>query len=349
LSVDCDIVLTVYNNIELTRACLDSLDRHFRARDRLIIVDNGSDRPTQEFLKEWKTAHPGTPAEILRLEPNQGFLRAANAGLKRSTGKTVCLLSNDTIVTGGWLERMISLLERSAHLGVVNPMSTTFGLYPQPGQTPEDVAQALAASRSGEFVEAVSCVGFCMLIRRQVIERIGYLDEVFADGYFEDSDFCRRAGKAGFGCAIARDAYVWHREHATFKGTQREALFARNRAIFEERWGRPQRQLFILDPEPGAVKAMSDACLRSARLGNWLWVVVPRRLIQHFEVLRAHGNIQVKSGAGLWFLLFPFWLLLTKRKKRIDEVYLNSRGFRVKAGWLRALCAGKVKEIRDEE
>ena len=51
--LDCDIVLTVYNNIELTRKCLDSLVSNFRPQDRLIIIDNGSDSVTQEFLKDY--------------------------------------------------------------------------------------------------------------------------------------------------------------------------------------------------------------------------------------------------------------------------------------------------------
>lgn len=172
--------------------CLRSVMRNIRQDDRVIIIDNGSDEQTHRFLESFSAGYSGVRMETVRLPVNVGYLRAANEGLRRSTKDVACLLSNDTVVTKGWIERMCSLMDRYPAIGIVNPMSTTFGLYPARGENAEDCAAKIAHLR-GQYTEASSCVGFCMAIRRKVIESIGYLDEVYDSGYFEDTDFCRRA------------------------------------------------------------------------------------------------------------------------------------------------------------
>ena len=317
--ISCDIILTVYDKMDLTRNCLESVVRHRRPGDRIIIVDNGSGEETRDFLRRYASSHPEAAIDIVRLEKNQGYLRAANEGLRRSSRDAVCLLSNETIVTAGWLERMCGLLEAQPHIGIVNPMSTTFGLYPASGQTPEDVARSLEQEK-GRYTECAGCVGFCMLIKRDVMRAVGVLDEVYADGYFEDTDFCRKAIAAGFTCALARDAYVWHAEHATFGSGEREALFVKNRRIFEERWGRPERIMYVASGKGRDRGRIIDECLRAARRGNWIWLLVPQDEKELFSSCTVHGNIRLIGVERFVLWLYPWFLYLRKRKKPIDKV-----------------------------
>ena len=118
LAMACDIVLTVYNQPELTRNCLDSIVKYFRPEDGLIIVDNGSLEETKRLLEDFKNSHPRIGIKLLRLHPNQGFVRAANVGIKQSTQGCVCILSNDTVVTEGWLERMSSTMAKETDIGL---------------------------------------------------------------------------------------------------------------------------------------------------------------------------------------------------------------------------------------
>jgi len=319
---NCDIVLTVFNNIKLTADCLNSVVRWFRPQDKLIIVDNGSNNETRDFLVGFAAKNANVPIEIIRIQVNQGFLAAANAGLKKSRNKAVCLLSNDTVVTRGWLDRMCGLLEKEQRIGIVNPMSTTFGLYPAIGQTPDDVADTIAV-KQGRYTESASCVGFCMLIKREVINAIGFLDEVYADGYFEDTDFCRKAIAAGFICAIAQDAYVWHREHSTFQTGEREKLFAVNRNIFEKRWGRPKRLIFAALNRRLPANLLVDECLAAARKGDWVWLIVPKNAKNKFSSALIHGNIRLVGVHRIWLWLYPWFLYLSKRKKPIDAVIIR--------------------------
>jgi len=266
----CDIVLTVYNNLELTKNCLKSIFKYFRSGDRLIIVDNASNEETEDFLKRTKENSKDFDIELVRLYPNQGFIKAANTGLRKSSNEFVCLISNDTVVTEGWLGKMCNALTGHPEIGVINPSSNTFGIHPSKGQAIEDLALSLDKYR-GQYRLTSGCVGFCMLIRKKLIDKIGYLDETYQGGYFEDTDYSRKVQEAGFKCAIAQDSYVWHKEHSTFKSAQIEELFKRNREIFHKRWGIPLRILVSLreKTQDGAI----NFCLRLANKGNWLWVV----------------------------------------------------------------------------
>src|SRR5216684_3019159 len=80
---------------------------------------------------------------------------------------------------------------------------------------------------------------FCVAIRRDVVEEIGLLDEVYGLGYYEDDDYCRRASQANYKLVIADDVFVHHDHSVSFDklGAKAAELMARNRGIFERRWG----------------------------------------------------------------------------------------------------------------
>ncbi|MFZ5800894.1 MAG: glycosyltransferase family 2 protein [Candidatus Omnitrophota bacterium] len=334
----CDIVLTVYNQPELTQNCLESLESNFREGDRLIIIDNGSEDGTRKFLEAFVSKLPRLSLELVRLFPNQGFIKAANEGLRRCRNPFACLLSNDTVVTAGWLEQMMAIAEKEADIGIINPMSTTFGLYPKEGETIDALAKA-QEKFSGQYTETADCVGFCMLIRKAVMDKIGLLDEVYGQGYFEDSDFSRRASAAGWRAVIAKAAYVWHREHSTFQNVEREEQFKRNREIFWQRWGKPERILCVLNHT--APQRCQNLCLIQARQGNWVWAVSSVKSDAPWPELHTH----LKFIFHHLPILYAFFILLVRRKKRFDAVVFPAGRNRFAAGIFRRIFKVKTEEL----
>src|SRR5262249_37952507 len=155
--------------------------------------------------------------------------------------------NNDTVVTDGWLTRLVDAVERTPGAGLAGPVSNYVSgqQLVEAGYASLDEldrwAAAWSASHDGETRPAGRVVGFCLLARREVIQAIGGLDERFGAGNFEDDDFCVRARAAGFGAVIARDAFVHHTGNQTFAGQRidyAESL-TRNGAMFEEKWGAP--------------------------------------------------------------------------------------------------------------
>ncbi len=240
------IVILVLNQLEHTRACLESIAAHTSLPHEIIIVDNASTDGTSEFLKSWQAAHPN--CVVIRNESNRGFAGGNNQGLAQAKGDQVLLLNNDTIVTAGWLEAMLAVYAHHLDTGLVGPVSNRVsGPQLVREATYKDTAgmhtfaAGYTSTNAGRSTEVVRAVGFCLLATREVITRIGGLDESFGSGNFEDDDFCLRARFGGYRIRIAHDSFVHHVGSQTFIGQKidyRQSM-QRNWDIFRTKWQLP--------------------------------------------------------------------------------------------------------------
>ncbi|RLE45795.1 MAG: glycosyl transferase family 1, partial [Candidatus Methanomethylicota archaeon] len=212
--MSCDIIIPVWNQLELTKDCIEHIVRNTHYPYRLVIIDNGSQQETREYLEELSRSN-NPPVTLIRNQTNLGFVKAVNQGLKASNADYVCLLNNDVLVSKGWLDEMIGVANRQAGIGIVNPDSSE--------EADTDLADNLLGYRAqsrkpyqGDYIEIMGAMGFCMLIKREVIDRIGILDEIFGIGGYDDMDYSRRAWQAGYKCVKARGAYVIHCVHSSF-------------------------------------------------------------------------------------------------------------------------------------
>lgn len=239
------VVIPCFNQLEFTRHCVAALFRHSRPPWELIVVDNGSTDGTSTYLQGVHDVAP-VRVEVIANPENRGFPTACNQGLKAARGDYLVLLNNDAVVTDGWLDQLTALAESGPQMGLVGPMSN----YVSPPQLVEDVTypdldamHRFAARWRNEHlgtwrtVEKLS--GFCLLMKRRVLETIGGLDERFGLGFFDDDDLALRARRAGFELAVACDLFVHHFGSRTFAGAgiDAEALLAENEARFAAKWG----------------------------------------------------------------------------------------------------------------
>ncbi|MGB9697807.1 MAG: glycosyltransferase [Thermodesulfobacteriota bacterium] len=189
--------------------------------------------------------------KIISNDKNMGFAAGNNRGIAEAKGDYILLLNNDVVVTPGWLKRMLNIAERKSEIGIIGPMSN----YVSGPQLLEDVkynihtleglnefAIQYAQKNQGRARQFWRVVGFCMLIKKAVIEKIGGLDERYGIGNFEDDDFSIRARLAGFESWIAEDSYVHHFGNRTFIGESIEysESLKRNWEIFKKKWGIPE-------------------------------------------------------------------------------------------------------------
>lgn len=238
----CDIIIPIWNQLPLTQRCLEAVRRKTRTPHRLILIDNGSEEKTQKYL-ESLAENPSWPGVLVRNEKNRGYIRAVNQGLRVSTAPYVCLLNNDIVVTIGWLERMIEFAGTHPEAGLVNPQQNHDPGKPMPRDL-EDFA-ASQVGTPGEWMELDHCTGGCLLVKREVIEKIGTLDETYGHGYYEDNDFSRKAQKAGYRCLRLLDTYVWHDIEGSFKqDPEGREKRRKNEALYHSRWGIPLRIIY---------------------------------------------------------------------------------------------------------
>ncbi len=263
----CDIIIPIWNQLEFTRECVENLIKNTGCPYRLILIDNASDSATRVYL-EGIAGDKTLDAKLIRNETNLGFVKAVNQGLRITEGPYVCVLNNDTVPAPRWLERMIEFAETHPDVGLINPQCDGHL------DTPIDAYAKALAGYKGEYMEMNQCQGFCMLIKRALIDKIGILDEAFGIGGFDDTDYSMRAHLAGFRCAAIKDAYVYHRLHASFNESgDREDWVRRNQKIYYDKWGKHRRvgiavclDLFNAD----SVSPVLKSAYTFAR--NWSWV-----------------------------------------------------------------------------
>lgn len=232
------IILVTHNQLSYTIGCLDSV--RFRTDEpyELIVVDNGSTDGSVDYLR--------TQSDVtLIVNPdNRGFPAAVNQGIRSARGQYFLLLNNDTIVTTGWLRRMLDCLDRHPQIGLVGPTSNAVsgpqqievGYHSLDGL--DGFAWEWGQKNQGKAFDHDRLIGFCLLICAEVVRTIGFMDERFGIGNFEDDDFCRRARQAGFRTVVAVDSFIHHFGHRTFEGAgiNLGQLMAENEQKYREKW-----------------------------------------------------------------------------------------------------------------
>lgn len=259
------LVIPVYNQLDYTRQCLASIARCTDQPYELIIVDNASTDGTHEFLCDVK-------ATIITNQHNLGCAKAWNQGIRASGGDVVGILNNDIVVTPGWLKGLAAFMEKTGY-GLVSPSAREGKLeYDLPGYAQEFVQQCAGATRQGDMYAA------CMLIRRNVFERIGMFDEGFSYGGCEDTDFLWRMKQAGFSVGMTGSVLIHHFSMVTqdaIKRSETRAYSAENLAHFKKKWNRTVR-------------------------GNWAerrWTDLKNKWIRRYERFR-YGHTLIEKCNG---------------------------------------------------
>lgn len=243
------IIIPTYNQREMLLRCIESIEAYTTMPYEIIVVDNGSTDGTAEELRKRRGA--------LRLSvhpQNLGFARAVNTGLMLAKGTTLAILNNDVLVTEGWLDQLLHCLRKCPNAAVVGPVTNYIGgeqliqvSYPpiDRSSSSEEIAvmQEFAARYNrpdeAKWRYTDRLVGFCMLFSRNTFEEVGYLDEGYELGNFEDDDWVVRLRLQGKRMVIAGDTFVHHYGSITMKGLGEQGFSdvnGRNRQYFIVKW-----------------------------------------------------------------------------------------------------------------
>ncbi len=243
------IIILTYNNLDYTRQCIESIFCKTDGPDyEIILVDNASQDDTPRYLRGLAEKHPNIKL-ILNAE-NEGFARGNNIGVAAASGSYLVFLNNDTLVTKGWLSKLLEH-GRDSQVGMVGPVTNSAAnesrisvdYQLKPGQDisgMEEFATRYTAEHAGETFEIDMLAFLCVLIRREVYQEVGPLDESFGQGMFEDDDYALRLRQKGYKLLCAEDVFIHHWGSASFSrldGFEYWQLFEANRRKFEQKWG----------------------------------------------------------------------------------------------------------------
>mgnify|MGYP001110058261 CR=1 FL=1 len=243
------LVVTIIPNWNLKTdlgECLDSLSRITYPTHRVIVVDNGSNDGSQEFINN---EYPWV--ELIALPKNLGYAGALNVGIKKALewgADYVLALNNDTVISPGTIQRLVEVIESDKTIGIISPKILNFynprkiyslgeRMYdwlPLPFSFGRGWPDIPIFSRIWEFDYVTGCA---MMIRTSLFQEVGLFDSSFFM-YYEDADFCRRVREYGYRIICVGDVEVYHKVSKSAKKTESfiHRIRSRNRIRFYRRY-----------------------------------------------------------------------------------------------------------------
>ncbi len=235
------IVIITYNNLDYTINCIESIKKYTKKDTyEIIIIDNMSTDGTREWLKKQSNL------KIIMNDYNVGFPKGCNQGIEEANVDfDILLLNNDTIVTTNWLNNLNKCLYSSDEIGAVGAVSNhdenlqgvdfTYDNF----DTMQELAKNNNISNKDKWEEKAFLIGFCILIKREVINKVKSLDEFFSPGYIDDNDLSLRIIKAGYKLMLCHDSFIHHYLGSAFRKDLNKfyPILYKNREYFKLKWG----------------------------------------------------------------------------------------------------------------
>lgn len=296
------IIIVNWNGGEVFQKCLDSLIKIKYPNWELIIVDNGSSDGSEKKAIGFKNL------KLIKNLSNFGFAKANNQGFAVSKGKCILFLNNDTMVEPDLLKVLVSKMESDPSIGVIQPkiflmdtpnyldnagtFLTKTGFLEHWGFMEKD------SKEFGSEREIFSAKGACMLVRREIIQKVGLFDEKFVS-YFEESDFCWRVWLAGFKVLYYPKAKIFHK------------------------LGFASKKMEQVNINYHSFKNRISSLFKNLENGNLLFILVPHlailKLLAFYYLLRFHfKKVWMLWHAILWNLINLPGLI---KKRKMIQAY----------------------------
>lgn len=238
------IILLNFNGYKDTIECIESIKKNEKNVDyEIIVVDNKSTDNSIEELSKLQNIH------LIKSEENKGFSYGNNLGIKYALNKGakyVLLLNNDTIISENSISILKNEMEKHEDLGII---SSRVMYYDFPDKINSDGGhinwmkgiaiienkRSIYKEKKEKFKYTEFVTGCCMLIKKEVIETIGYLPEEYFM-YYEDVDYCVKVQRNNFKIGVCYDSVIYHKESASSGG---------NDNPFAIKWNTRNRMIFI--------------------------------------------------------------------------------------------------------
>ncbi len=232
------IIILNWNGWQDTIECLESVYLISYPNYKVLVVDNGSQDDSIKVIQEWIEVKSRDEKKreinitLIQNEINLGFAEGNNVGIKYALGNYdpdyILLLNNDTVVDSEFLNELIKVAEEDMSIGILGPKTY---LYNDPNRLQlvwidvdlikgrgRHIGSLQVDNGQYDFVnkDCDAVQGSCILIKKKLIEKVGFLDIMYYC-YWEETDFCFRAKKIGYKIAYIAKAKIWHKVSASTK------------------------------------------------------------------------------------------------------------------------------------
>ena len=273
------IVILSYNTLSYTQLCIDSIRAYTKKKSyEIIVVDNASTDGSLAWLREQ------IDIKLIANTENVGFPAGCNQGMKAAEpGNDLLLLNSDIIVTAHWLDNLQQALYSGKDIGAVSCVTNNCSngqSIKVDYQTVEELQQFAAVynnSNAQKWYSWPTLVGFCFLLKREVYDKVGGMDERYTPGNYEDDDYSYTIRQKGYRLLLCADTFIHHFGSASFKqaldsgqAQAKQERFAKilkaNEEKFMQKWQvSPDHKVFhgiteVLQPEDAGKHVLLVRC-----------------------------------------------------------------------------------------
>ncbi len=226
------VIIPVYRAKDETMSCIwHVLKSKNKNQFRVIVIDDCS--PESDLTENLQKLEEDDRILFHKNKKNKGFVKSINTGIGFTESDDIIILNSDTEVYGNWIDRLHDAAYSDATFGTVTPLTNNGTICSYPHfvrdnnmrlEITYDLIDKIASNlKECKPVVAPTAVGFCVYIKREVLDHIGFFDEIsFGTGYGEENDFCRRAIMAGWRNVISPNVFVRHVGSLSFRGERAE-------------------------------------------------------------------------------------------------------------------------------
>jgi GT2 family glycosyltransferase len=321
---EVEVVIPVYGALDCTIACLECVLADLPRWARIHVVDDAS--PDPEIGAALCKLADEDRITLSTNPINLGFPTSANRGMRHDPGRDVVLLNSDTLAPPGWLDSLREAAYSAPSIGTATPLSNDATILSYPSNEHENGVPDLHETtrlnalchtvNAGRVVDIPSAVGFCVYIKRDCLNATGMLrEDIFAQGYGEENDFCIRARHLGWRHVAVPGVFVAHVGGRSFGAAKRHLIERNMRRVNQLHPGYDEliAEFERTDPLAEARRRIDMARWKQFRTGirSALLVThgrdggVKRRVAERAEALRREGlrpivlwPVASRSGKG---------------------------------------------------
>jgi GT2 family glycosyltransferase len=265
------VVVVNWNGWRYLAGCLAALTRQTYADLEIVVVDNGS---TDGSVERLRRDYPCV--RLIENRENVGFAVANNQALAHCRGRYIALVNNDAAPASDWLATLVATLDE--HPNAAGACGVTVALdepsrviFTTPKIDPWS-ARAIWVKAAAPLTAVDTLTGWGMLVRREVIDRLGFFDPAHL-AYYEETDWCARALRAGYDLLFAPGATIAHKEQGSASADFHFQQMARNRLRFALR---NFDRAWLIGFLPAYTRDLAYDAARNLRdgRGGWNWLLV---------------------------------------------------------------------------
>lgn len=261
------IVILAYNKLDYTKLCIESIFKYTNHLNyELIAVNNGSTDGTKEYFDSLPNVR------ALHLEENVGVSNGFNEGMKIAKGKYTACVCNDFIFTPRWLDNLLTCIESDESIGYVSPGASLISNYQQINGTYSNIeemfqfAEKYNVSDPRKWEERIRLMPCVLMVRTELLKKIGYYDPAFYFGEFADDDISFRIRRAGYKLVFCKDTFTYHFGSVTVRDDQvNNNSMEISREIFRKKYNLDSWQDAVFKPvllnELSVKLSMSEASI----------------------------------------------------------------------------------------